>query len=298
MFCNEINEPKMNTERAKSLLAAYDLKAANTAKAKPRPDSTSQEIRIVLILMVFDHRPAEWGYDFMVEQDILTRETDRKKRKNQIRKISGWCSKIRVEEMGLPPLHRGLIQPPDMLVARERWDVLNPRPSDEILLSGTLKFTPADYSDLDLGPSQHRKKLKEKGTKSIKSATSAKPAPTLQSAAPATIANPEGASSACENPQEGEDRESTPVPGFTQTPMPVIAPAQSRTADDILDDIWRVPMGDTQAWESEVLRLKCERFRLCNARDPDMLDKSDLAKGLKNTWREAIKRAKARESVT
>lgn len=138
------------SEKAKTLLHAYIAKGPGPGKSKIKQGLSSSGFQMVLILAVFDDRSAKWVYEFLIEEGELASQVSSKKEANQIRKISGWISKTRTGIMKLPPLCRGRIQPPDMAVARQRWDLLNPRPSEEELLSGDWKGIPADYSDLNL----------------------------------------------------------------------------------------------------------------------------------------------------
>lgn len=152
----------MKLERAKSLLAAYGAKKHDREKPTFK---LSPEVRMLLTLAVFDDRSAKWAYEFLVEEGELASGAEPKKVINQIRKVSGWISKIRVEDMKLPPLCKGLIQPPDMVKARKRWDDVNQRPSDEEILSGTWKGIAVDLSDLLLSPPHRRAKAQTAATK-------------------------------------------------------------------------------------------------------------------------------------
>lgn len=163
--------PHINPQFAISLFAAYNAKAADTERSKTKARSRAPETRMILILSVFDDRSAKWTYELLVEQGVLDEETDPKRKINQLRKVSGWIAEIRVQDMKLPPQCKGLVQPPDMAVARQRWEVLNPRPSMDMILSGEWEGIAANYSDLNLSASQQggRKKVtKNKGAKSNK----------------------------------------------------------------------------------------------------------------------------------
>lgn len=147
----------MNEQKTQAMLAAYDAKTAHDGRSNRKSRSMSAETRIILILPIYDRRSARWIQEFLVEQGELDAETDPKKEKSQLRNVSGWVSEVRVQDMKLPPLHKGRVQPPDMAVALQRWYALNPRPSAKMILSGKWQGIAADYSDLDLLPSGHQR---------------------------------------------------------------------------------------------------------------------------------------------
>ncbi|MEO8615909.1 MAG: hypothetical protein ABI600_12270 [Luteolibacter sp.] len=64
----------------------------------------------------------------------------------------------------------------------------------------------------------------------------------------------------------------------------------ARTAKNILDEMWLVPMEDREAWGKEVIRLKCERHFIINGKEPDAIEIEKLMESLDNTWTNALSR--------
>lgn len=180
--CSPMKDSTENSKlrSAKSLLLAYAAKVKATKKTdngekNRRSNSLSPVIRTIVILAIYDGKSAKWVCELLVDHGVIPNETDPKKRANQTRKVCGWISKIRVEDMKLPPLCKGLDQPPDMAEARKRWDAINPRPRDEDLLNGKWTGIAGDYSDLNLSPPKRKKVMEVVRTRTAKATTTASP---------------------------------------------------------------------------------------------------------------------------